>query len=66
MKKVASFARGVKKQLRHPAVGKFLRDEAVIAASTGFNPEVAGLPMAARAGKEVIDTLARTWRHRGK
>ena len=66
MKKVAAFARGVKKQLKHPAVGKFFRDEAVIAASSGLNPEIAGPAMAAHAGQEVKDTLARTWNHYNK
>jgi len=65
-KKLISMARGMKKQLQHPAVGKFLRDEALIAATSGFNPEVAAPVMAARAGQEAINTIGRTWRHRGK
>ena len=63
MKKVASFARGVKKQLRHPAVGKFFRDEAMIAATNDFNPATAGPAMAARAGQEAMDTIGRTWKN---
>ena len=57
VKKIGNFALG---QLKHPAVGNFIRDQAGILAATGFNPEVAAPAMAARAGQEAIDVVGRT------
>ena len=69
-KRTDTIAKGVKKlgkflgaQLRHPAVGTFLRDEAGIAASTGFNPETAAPLMGARAAQEGVNILGRTAHH---
>ena len=74
MKRVGGMvARGVKKigkfaikQLQHPAVGHFVADQAAIAASTGFNPEVAAPLMGARAAQEGLAIAQRTARHFGR
>ena len=74
MKRVGGMvARGVKKigkfaikQLEHPAVGRFVADQAAIAASTGFNPEVAAPLMGARAAQEGLAIAQRTARHFGR
>ena len=67
------FAKGVKKvgnfaikQLNHPAVGRFIADQAAIAASTGFNPEVAAPLMGARAAQEGLAIAQRTAIHFGR
>ena len=57
VKKVGKFAI---KQLQHPAVGRFVADQAAIAASTGFNPEVAAPLMGARAAQEGLAIAQRT------
>ena len=62
VKKVGKFAA---KQLQHPAVGRFVSDEAAIAASTGFNPEVAAPLMGARAAQEGAAILQRIANHFG-
>ena len=62
-KKIAQFARA---QLKHPAVANFIRDQAGIAAMSGFNPEVAGPAMAARTAQEGVAIAERTARHFGK
>ena len=62
VKKVGKFAI---KQLQHPAVGRFVADQAAIAASTGFNPEVAALLMGARAAQEGLAIAERTTRRFG-
>ena len=62
VKKVGKFAM---KQLQHPAVGRFVTDEAAIAASTGFNPEVAAPLMGARAAQEGLAIAERTARRFG-
>ena len=62
VKKVGKFAM---KQLQHPAVGNFMRDQAAIAASTGFNPETAAPLMGARAAQEGLAIAQRTARHFG-
>jgi len=59
VKKIGKFAM---KQLQHPAVGNFIRDQAAIAASTGFNPEVAAPLMGARAAQEGLAIAERTAR----
>ena len=66
-KRIGAIAKGVKKvakfgmkQLQHPAVGKFLSDQATIAASSGFNPEVAAPLMGARAAQEGVAIAQRT------
>ena len=63
VKKVGKFAI---KQLHHPAVGRFIADQAAIAASTGFNPEVAAPLMGARAAQEGLAIAQRTARHFGR
>ena len=63
VKKVGKFAI---KQLQHPAVGRFVTDQAAIAASTGFNPEVAAPLMGARAAQEGLAIAQRTARHFGR
>jgi hypothetical protein len=62
VKKIGKFAI---KQLQHPAVGNFIRDQAAIAASTGFNPEVAAPLMGARAAQEGLAIAERTARRFG-
>ena len=69
-KRINTIAKGVKRvakfglnQLKHPAVGKFMADQATIAASTGFNPEVAAPLMGARAAQEGVAIAQRTARH---
>ena len=73
MKQMGVIARGVKKigkfaakQLQHPAVGRFVADQAAIAASTGFNPEVAAPLMGARAAQEGLAIAQRTAHHYGR
>ena len=63
VKKIGKFAI---KQLHHPAVGRFVADQAAIAASTGFNPEVAAPLMGARAAQEGLAIAERTARHFGR
>jgi len=65
VKKVGKFAM---KQLQHPAVGNFIRDQAAIAASTGFNPdsEVGAPLMGARAAQEGLAIAQRTAYHFGR
>ena len=63
VKKIGKFAM---KQLKHPAVGRFVADEAAIAASTGFNPEVAAPLMGARAAQEGLAIAQRTANHFGR
>ena len=63
MKKVAKFGL---KQLQHPAVGRFVADQAAIAASAGFNPEVAAPLMGARAAQEGLAIAQRTATHYGR
>ena len=72
MKRTGVIAKGVKKirkftikQLPHPAVGRFVADQAAIAASTGFNPEVAAPLMGARAAQEGLAIAQRTAHHFG-
>ena len=73
MKRVGGLvARGVKKigkfaikQLQLPAVGRFVADQAAIAASTGFNPEVAAPLMGARAAQEGLAIAERKARRFG-
>ena len=62
VKKVGKFAI---KQLQHPAVGRFVADQAAIAASTGFNPKVAAPLMGARAAQEGLAIAERTARRFG-
>jgi len=73
IKRTGAIARGVKKvakfglkQLQHPAVGRFVADQAAIAASTGFNPEVAAPLMGARAAQEALAVAQRTAKHYGR
>ena len=73
MKRTGVLARGMKKignfaikQLQHPAVGRFVADQAAIAASTGFNPEVAAPLMGARAAQEGLAIAQRTAHHYGR
>ena len=54
------------KQLKHPAVGNFIRDQAAIAASTGLNPETAAPLMGARAAQEGLAIAQRTAHHYGR
>ena len=61
-KRLTNFARG---QLKHPAVANFIRDQAGIAAASGFNPEVAAPAMAARTAQEGVSIAERTARHYG-
>ena len=61
-KRINQFAR---EQMRHPAVANFIRDQAGIAAASGFNPEIAAPAMAARTAQEGVDIAARTARHYG-
>ena len=63
VKKIGKFAI---KQLHHPAVGRFVADQAAIAASTGFNPEVAAPLMGARAAQEGLAIAQRTANHFGR
>ena len=63
VKKIGKFAI---KQLHHPAVGRFVADQAAIAASTGFNPEVAAPLMGARAAQEGLAIAQRTVNHFGR
>ena len=56
-KKIGAFAL---QQLKHPAVGTFLRDQAGILAASGFNPEVAAPAMAARTAQEGANIIDRT------
>jgi len=63
VKKVGKFAI---KQLQHPAEGRFVADQAAIAASTGFNPEVAAPLMGARAAQEGLAIAERTARRFGR
>ena len=63
VKKVAKFGL---KQLQHPAVGRFVADQATIAASTGFNPEVAASLMGARAAQEGLAIAQRIAKHYGR
>lgn len=63
VKRLGNFARA---QLKHPAVANFIRDQAGIAAMSGFNPEVAGPAMAARTAQEGVAIAERTARHFGK
>ena len=63
VKKIGKFAI---KQLHHPAVGRFVADQAAIAASTGFNPEVAAPLMGARAAQEGMAIAQRTANHFGR
>ena len=59
-KKVFQF--GVK-QLKHPAVGNYLKDVASMAIASGGNPEVAGPMIAARTAQEGAAIIGRTARH---
>ena len=61
-KRVGNFAL---QQLKHPAVGNFIRDQAGILAATGFNPELAAPAMAARAAEEGVAIAGRTARRFG-
>ena len=63
VKKIGKFAI---KQLHHPAVGRFVADQAAIAAWTGFNPEVAAPLMGARAAQEGLAIAQRTANHFGR
>ena len=72
MKRTGAIAKRVKKigkfaikQLQHPAVGRFVADQAAIAASTGFNPEAAVPLMGARAAQEMLVVEQRTAKHYG-
>ena len=59
-KRIGNFARA---QLQHPAVANFIRDQAGIAAMSGFNPEVAAPAMLACTAQEGVDIASRTARH---
>ena len=61
-KRVGNFALH---QLKYPAVGNFIREQAGILAATGFNPKIAAPAMAARAAEEGVAIAGRTARHFG-
>lgn len=65
-------ARGAKKifqyglkQMKHPAVGQYLRDVAGIAAMSGGNLEAAGPMIAGRSIEEAGNIALRTAKHNG-
>ena len=50
-------------QMKHPAVGNFLRDAAGMAVAARGNPEIAVPMIAARAAQEGVSIAERTARH---